>query len=600
MADVKISALPARTAVASTDILPVVDAAAGTPATQKATVAQVRAALMPVVLTADVSGVLPAGNQAAQTLAGDVTGTTAASVISGLAVSKLAPSGTNTQVLTTVGGVATWAAASGGYVAPTGTGYPHITGGAQDAAAVALTWTGDATGTGTGSSFALTVVKVNGASMPAAGALTTGNAAYVSGASALTYSALNLAGGAGWVTGVLPAGNQASQTMAGDVTGTTAASVVAKVNGTTYPAGGALTTGTIPRVTAAATVAYGALDLANASAVTGSLPAGNQASQTMAGDVTGTTAASVVAKINGASVIAAGALTTGHVLKVTSVSSTTYGFVADANVASGAAIAASKVVQATGTGFPHVTSGVLDAASIKVDVTNSAHVTVPATANGVVTSSGSVLQQAANVLAGSGFISIGATPSATGDVRMQGVSAIKAIRAGTDYNVLNISLGSFIDIGDSAGSEFISARPGAGGIFRVLSGAAAFEAFTVTETQVQAGYPIVGTINNTSPYSVHAKTTVATAGTHTMTATEYSPDAIMFSASTGGTYTFPLPATDAGAYYKTIIYTGNSSAVITNGGGAPKNVTVGPGTTMRCLFDTAGVHPLSGSAGAYP
>jgi hypothetical protein len=46
----KITSLPARSAVALTDIAPVVDAAAGTPATQKATVAQLRAAMMPVLV----------------------------------------------------------------------------------------------------------------------------------------------------------------------------------------------------------------------------------------------------------------------------------------------------------------------------------------------------------------------------------------------------------------------------------------------------------------------------------------------------------------------------------------------------------------------
>ena len=85
--------------------------------------------------------------------------------------------------------------------------------------------TGDVTASGSGS-VAATVARINGATVPAAGALTTGNGPYVSGASALTYSALNLAGGAGWVTGLLPAANQAAQTMGGEVTGTTAASVV--------------------------------------------------------------------------------------------------------------------------------------------------------------------------------------------------------------------------------------------------------------------------------------------------------------------------------------------------------------------------------------
>jgi hypothetical protein len=47
------------------------------------------------------------------------------------------------------------------------------------------------------------------------------------------------------VTGVLPTANQASQAMGGDVSGTTAAATVIKINGTTVPAGGALTPGNV-------------------------------------------------------------------------------------------------------------------------------------------------------------------------------------------------------------------------------------------------------------------------------------------------------------------------------------------------------------------
>ena len=71
--------------------------------------------------------------------------------------------------------------------------------------------TGDVTASGSGS-VAATVARINGATVPAAGALTTGNGPYVSGASALTYSALNLAGGSGWVTGLLPVANFAPGT----------------------------------------------------------------------------------------------------------------------------------------------------------------------------------------------------------------------------------------------------------------------------------------------------------------------------------------------------------------------------------------------------
>ncbi len=58
MADVKISDLPAVVTSALSDVLPVVQSAT----TKKATLTQVRAALVPIVLTSDVSGVLPTAN----------------------------------------------------------------------------------------------------------------------------------------------------------------------------------------------------------------------------------------------------------------------------------------------------------------------------------------------------------------------------------------------------------------------------------------------------------------------------------------------------------------------------------------------------------
>ena len=159
-----------------------------------------------------------------------------------IAVTKLA-AGSNGTALVTTAGVPTWSAPGGDL---SGT-YPSPA-----------------------------VSKINGATVPAGGALTTGNGLYVTGVSALVYSALNLAGGSNYITGILPTGNQAVQTMGGDVSGTTASATVAKVNATTITtAGGALTTGTVLRVTGAASADWGALDLANASAVTGALPIGN-------------------------------------------------------------------------------------------------------------------------------------------------------------------------------------------------------------------------------------------------------------------------------------------------------------------------------------
>jgi hypothetical protein len=102
----KFTELPAAASVTTDDLVAVVDMAG--PTSQKATLAVVRAALMPVV-NADVDA--------------------AAAV----AVSKLAP-GTNGQFITTTAGVAVWGA-GGSFTAPTGTGLMTTTAGAMNAAA---------------------------------------------------------------------------------------------------------------------------------------------------------------------------------------------------------------------------------------------------------------------------------------------------------------------------------------------------------------------------------------------------------------------------------------------------------------------------------
>jgi hypothetical protein len=91
---------------------------------------------------------------------------------------------------------------------------------------------GDLTGTTTNQN----VVNIHGASVPIAGSLTTGNVLQVTGASVLGYAALNLAGGANYVTGSLPTTNQANQSMVGDVSGTTATSQVDKIKTKTLSA----------------------------------------------------------------------------------------------------------------------------------------------------------------------------------------------------------------------------------------------------------------------------------------------------------------------------------------------------------------------------
>lgn len=91
---------------------------------------------------------------------------------------------------------------------------------------------------------------------------------------------------------------------------------VTSVNAVAMPAGGSLTTGTILRATGSGTAAYGALDLANTSAVTGALPFANLAT---------------ITSVNAVAMPAGGSLTVGQSLRATASGTAAYGAVDLAN-----------------------------------------------------------------------------------------------------------------------------------------------------------------------------------------------------------------------------------------------------------------------------
>lgn len=123
--------------------------------------------------------------------------------------------------------------------------------------------------------------------------------------------------GLAWVPG--PIASTGSFTAGGDLSGTSTSQTVDKINGTTITtAGGALSTGSVLRTTAAGTADWGAVDLADIDAITGVLPKANQEDQDMVGDVSGSTGAASVDKVKGTTITTAGGfLAVGAVLRTT-------------------------------------------------------------------------------------------------------------------------------------------------------------------------------------------------------------------------------------------------------------------------------------------
>jgi collagen type VII alpha len=262
--------------------------------------------------TAQVTGTLPAGNQATQTMAGDVTGTTAASTVVNINGSPVTTIGTSNTVLgTTDGSSITYFQVADAQV--------------SSSAAIAVSKLANST------ALAVLGRSANSTGAHADIAGTNNQVLRISG-SVLGFGAVDLS--TAQVTGVLPTGNQASQSMGGDVSGTTAASVVDKLKGTALAA----SVGTV----GAAQDGY-ALTWDNGTSTW--KPTSTGGSSSLGGDVTGPIGTNTVVKINGSSVTTIGAANT--VLGTTDGSSITYFQVADAQVGSSAAIAVSKLANST-------------------------------------------------------------------------------------------------------------------------------------------------------------------------------------------------------------------------------------------------------------
>lgn len=138
----------------------------------------------------------------------------------------------------------------------------------------------------------------------------------------------------GWSTP--SGGGSGTFTAGGDLSGSDTSQVVEKVKGTTITtAGGSLPVGAVLRTTAAGVADWGAVDLADSDAVTGTLPSANAPSHS--GDVTGAHSATVVEKINGTTVTTAGGGSVGSVLRMTGASTSDWGAVdlADSDAVTG-------------------------------------------------------------------------------------------------------------------------------------------------------------------------------------------------------------------------------------------------------------------------
>lgn len=386
-------------------------------------------------------------------------------------------------------------------------------------------------------------------------------------------------------------------TLGGDLAGTGstgAAPRTSGINGTTVNAGGALAVGQVLRATGAAAAEWGALNLADTDAVTGALPDVNQADQTMAGDVSGSTGSSTVDAIRGTSVSSAGgALVTGAVLRVTGVSSCDWGAVnlADTDAVTGVLPVAN--VDATAT--PTASKIAMWNASVYMGATRFygsgtvATAGLLAAANNVVVASARNAANGANIALlttdGADKLTVGDASNASG----VDVSALTTLRT---------MIGAAVSTHATANGLSIGLAPSFGSGVGMVGIANAGTEPTTAPVACVLAYPFAGAVKAYSPKQV--RTTLAPEAniaateitlprffhqTHTSNAT-ITAALITITLPTSSSFSMTVKVsaqvttTDTRAHYKRLIRGGRGGA---------GNATIDDAATIGVDFDAIGL-----------
>jgi hypothetical protein len=268
--------------------------------------------------------------------------------------------------------------------------------------------------------------------------------------------------------------------LGGDLSGTTASATVAKINGTTVTtAGGSLTTGQVLRVTGSSSSDWGALDLSNSSATTGTLSNTKQAAQTMSGDVTGTTAANTVIALTGSGntvSFPSGSAVGNAETILFNVTSAGSGTVQTANVTSansaGLTITTGTTTTSGNSGALNLSSGSAagTAGNVLVQTGGTTKLTVSPTT--VTVASGEGLSSAGGVANFDWSSSSGTFDTSTGNVTLRGntsISGSKTFVTGSGTVTINGAT-SFVGVAVTASGAASFDLSGGSGIFKTSTG----------------------------------------------------------------------------------------------------------------------------------
>lgn len=208
---------------------------------------------------------------------------------------------------------------------------------------------------------------------------------------------------------------------------------------------------------------------------------------------------------------------------------------------------------------------------------------------------------ATNVLTGSGFISIGASPAATGGLRLASATGIYFRNAanGADFALIRSDGTDRILVGGSTSVNGLTVQVGSnillqGTQLRIEDQTGATDWLVVDSTGIQAYVPILGGANAYGAVDGNVPIAVSTANI-TLTAAQYSRRTQKFTGAPAATrtITYPLPATDDTCYEKIVWgQTTGFGLTITNGGGLTVSIAVGD-TPHVLWFHQGGVSKIT-------
>lgn len=204
------------------------------------------------------------------------------------------------------------------------------------------------------------------------------------------------------------------------------------------------------------------------------------------------------------------------------------------------------------------------------------------------------IKTADTVKAGTGYISIGATPAAAGTVRLPSAGIVAGRNLANSADVMlcqlsgdNVYVGGDSGLGRQAGITLIL-----GGSVRVVAGSATSMEWDSNNTL--AVKPIIGYEGLGSPYGVHGAVshTFAADADYTVTAAQYRFQKIYFetgSLASNKAVFLPAPATLAEGYSKFIKNNTGFTLTITKVGGAGTTVALLTTTGALVWIDSTGV-----------